>query len=37
MKKSDIEGRTEQLVQPILDEAGYELWDVEYVKEATII
>jgi ribosome maturation factor RimP len=25
--------RTEELVQPLLDERNFELWDVEYVKE----
>ena len=33
MKKQDIEKRTEELVQDIIDSGGYELWDVEYVKE----
>ena len=33
MKKSDIEARTKELLLPILDEGGFELWDVEYVKE----
>lgn len=32
-KRDDIEKRTEALIQPILDEFGFELWDVEYVKE----
>lgn len=32
-KKLDIESRTEQLVQPIIDENHFELVDVEYVKE----
>ena len=35
MKKTDIEKRTEALVIPILEEKGYELWDVEYVKEGS--
>ena len=33
MKRSEVEKRCEDLVQPILDEHGFELWDVEYVKE----
>ncbi len=32
MKKADIEKRTEELVMPIIERFGYELWDVEYVK-----
>lgn len=32
-KGTDIELRTEQLVQPIIDENHFELVDVEYVKE----
>ena len=32
-KHSDYESRTEALIQPILDELGFELYDVEYVKE----
>jgi len=32
-KREDIESRTEALLMPILDEFGFELWDVEYVKE----
>lgn len=32
-KRTDIELRTEQLVQPIIDENHFELVDVEYVKE----
>lgn len=32
-KRDDYEKRTEALLQPILDELGFELWDVEYVKE----
>lgn len=32
-KKEKIEDRTEQLLAPILDEAGFVLWDVGYVKE----
>ncbi|MEG1457941.1 MAG: ribosome maturation factor RimP [Acetivibrio sp.] len=30
----DYEERTEQILQPIMDENGFELVDVEYVKEA---
>ena len=33
MKRVEIEERCEALVQPILDENHFELWDVEYVKE----
>lgn len=33
MKRAEVEQRCENLVQPILDENGFELWDVEYVKE----
>lgn len=33
MKRIEIEQRCEALVQPILDEYKFELWDVEYVKE----
>lgn len=33
MKRAEVEQRCEALVQPILDEHGFELWDVEYVKE----
>jgi ribosome maturation factor RimP len=33
LKKVEVEQRCEALVQPILDENGFELWDVEYVKE----
>lgn len=32
-RRADIESRTEQLVQPIIDENHFELVDVEYVKE----
>lgn len=32
-KREDIESSTEALINPILDEFGFELWDVEYVKE----
>lgn len=35
MKKQDIEKRTEELVQDIIDSGGYELWDIEYVKEGS--
>ncbi len=33
-RKEGIESRTEALLQPILDEAGFELVDLEYVREA---
>jgi len=32
-KREGIESRTENILVPILDELGFELWDVEYVKE----
>ena len=32
-KREDIVSRTEELLGPILDSFGFELWDVEYVKE----
>ncbi len=32
-KHTDYEKRTEELILPILDEMGFELYDVEYVKE----
>ena len=32
-KREDIVSRTEELLCPILDSFGFELWDVEYVKE----
>ena len=32
MSRKDIEAKTEALLMPILDEFGFELWDVEYVK-----
>ena len=35
MKRTEVETRCENLVQPILDEQGFELWDVEYVKEGS--
>ena len=31
-KREEIEKKTEDLVNPILDEFGFDLWDVEYVK-----
>ncbi|MDD6332331.1 MAG: ribosome maturation factor RimP [Clostridium sp.] len=33
MKRTEVESRCEALVQPILDEHQFELWDLEYVKE----
>ena len=33
MNRSEYESRTEALVSPILDERGWELVDVEFVKE----
>lgn len=35
MRKEDIEKRAEALVLPIVDEFGFDLWDVEYVKEGS--
>lgn len=35
MAKKDIEAKTEALLNPILDEFQFELWDVEYVKEGS--
>lgn len=34
-KREDYESRTEQLLKPIVDEHGFEIWDVEYVKEGS--
>ena len=35
MSRKDIEAKTEALLMPILDEFGFELWDVEYIKEGS--
>ena len=35
MNRSEYESRTEALVRPILDERGWELVDVEFVKEGS--
>ena len=32
-KKDEIERYTEELLEPILSEFAFDLWDVEYVKE----
>lgn len=32
-KKEVYEQRTEEILQPIMEKNGFELWDVEYVKE----
>ena len=32
-KREEIERRVEEILTPILDGFGFELWDVEYVKE----
>lgn len=32
-RRETVEKKTEELINPILDEMGFELWDVEYVKE----
>ena len=34
-KRENYESKTEQLITPILDRLGYDLWDVEYVKEGS--
>ena len=34
-KKDEYERRTEELLKPITDEHGFEIVDVEYVKEGT--
>ena len=34
MTREDTERRSQELIEPILQELGFELWDVEYVKEA---
>lgn len=34
-KREVIENKTEELLNPILDEFGFDLWDVEYVKEGS--
>ena len=33
-KREDYEQKTEALVMPLIEENGFELVDVEYVKEA---
>ena len=35
MKKTEIESKVEEMVMPIIEENGYSLWDVEYVKEGS--
>ena len=32
-QKKNIAGIVRELIQPVADEMGYILWDVEYVKE----
>ncbi|MCR5322379.1 MAG: ribosome maturation factor RimP [Lachnospiraceae bacterium] len=34
-KKEDYESKTEELLKPITDELGFEIVDVEYVKEGS--
>jgi len=34
-KRDEYEKKTEELIQPILDRMGFELYDVEYVKEGS--
>ncbi len=36
MAKKDYESRTEELILPLLEEAGFELVDVEWVKEGGV-
>ena len=33
MKKAEIEAHCTELVTPIIEAGGFDLWDVEYVKE----
>ena len=33
-RREEYESKTEELLEPIVSEAGFELVDVEYVKEA---
>ena len=33
-KRENIEKRTQEYIEPILEEKGFLLWDIEYVKEA---
>ena len=34
MKKSEIEAKTEAMIEPICEKYGVKVYDVEYVKEA---
>lgn len=34
-KKDFVEQKTEELIMPIIEEQGFELYDVEYVKEGS--
>lgn len=34
MKKVDLENKVNELVKPIVEEQGYELYHVEYIKES---
>lgn len=34
-RREEYESKTEELIQPIVDEKGFELVDVEYVKEGS--
>ena len=34
-KRESYETRTEELLKPIVDSAGVEIYDVEYVKEGS--
>ena len=33
MKKAEIEERCVSLIEPVIKDGGYDLWDIEYVKE----
>lgn len=35
MKRQDIEEKTKELLKDIIEPGGYDLWDVEYVKEGS--
>ena len=33
-KKEEIEAHTEQLLLPVIQEKGFSIYDIEYIKEA---
>ena len=33
MKKAEIEEKCVKLIEPIISDGGYDLWDIEYVKD----